>query len=175
MKPMSLLPLSILLVTSGCPFGPVDGPPPPDDCSATSALEGIDNIEPGVLQDGTFVAWEDGEVVGLTYGSQGGAMLGVALSLRGSDLPACMPHTMELRGQDGGFLAGTEYPVRTYPVSDDTRATAMIWMILEGEYPLSGDQLELVLQAGGFEIRRALQVGGALLEVTAPELEPTAQ
>jgi hypothetical protein len=156
MKPMSLLPLTILLVTSGCPFGPAPGPPPPDDCSNPSVLDGIDTIEVGALQNDTFVPWLDGQAVELTFGSQGGSMLGVALSLRGSDLPRCMQHTMELTGQEGIVLAGTDYPVRTYPGSDGTRTTATIWMIFEGPDPLPGEQLELVLHVGNFEIRRAL-------------------
>jgi hypothetical protein len=160
MKPMSLLPLTILLVTSGCPFGPVDGPPPPDDCSSPSALDGIDSIEVGALQNGTFVPWQDGQAVELTSGSQGSDMLGVALSLSGSDLPRCMRHTMELAGQDGLALAGSDYSVRTYPGSGDTRTTAMIWMIFEGEDPMPGEQLELVLHVGSLEIRRFLHREG---------------
>jgi hypothetical protein len=172
MKLIPLLPLSIVLVTSGCLLGPGDGPPPPDDCSSPRALDGIETIEVGVLQNDVFVPWQEGQDVELTYGSQGGAMLGVVLSLRGSDLPACMPHTMKLRGPSGSRLAGTEYPVRTYPVSDDTRATATIWMIFEGMDPEPGNQLELVLQVGGLEVRRALQIEPWQVAI---ELEPTAQ
>ena len=159
MKTMSLLPLTILLFTAGC-LGPGDGPPPPDDCSNPSALDGIDTIEVGAMQDGAFVPWQDGEVVDLTYGSQGGAMIGVALSLRGSDLPRCMPHTIDLIGQDGRLAASSDYPVRTYSGSDGTRNTATIWMVFPGQDPLPGEQLELELHVGSFEIRRSLLIEG---------------
>jgi hypothetical protein len=154
MRPMSLLPLTILLVTSGCPAVP--GPPPPDDCSNPSALDGIDAIEVGALQNDEFVPWQDAQAVELTYGSQGGTMLGVALSLSGSELPPCMPHTMELTGPDGRVLAVTDYPVRTYPGSDGTRTTATIWMIFQDFEPGPGEQLDLELHVGSLEIYRLL-------------------
>jgi hypothetical protein len=160
MKPMSLLPLTILLVTSGCPFGPPPGPPPPDDCSNPSALDGIDAIEVGALQNDEFVPWQDTQAVELTYGSQGGTMLGVALSLSGSDLPRCMLHTMELTGPDGTLLAATDYAVTTYPGRDGTRTTATIWMIFQDVEPLPGARLDLELHVGGLEIRRSLHREG---------------
>lgn len=157
MKPMQLLALSILLVTGGCPFGPGDRPPPPDDCSSPRAVDGIDAIEIGAMDGDTFVPWQEGEIVDLTYGSQGGTMLGVVLSLRGSNLPACMSHEMELRALDGLQVARTEYPVRTYAVPDGTRATSTVWMIFDA-YTEQGDRLELTLHVGDLEVRRSVLI-----------------
>ena len=162
MKSISLLGLSILLLTSGCPFGPGFQPPPPDDCSSPRALDGITSIEVGALQPGdgasVFVPWQDGEIVERTSGAQGGTMLGVMLSLRGSNLPSCMRHDMELTW-NGDLLASTDYPVNTYAEADGTRATSPIWLVFDDSmYPEQGDELELVLHVGGFEIRRTLVI-----------------
>lgn len=162
MKPMSLLALSILLVTGGCILGPGDELPEPDDCSSPNGLAGIEAIEVGTMEEinyvSRFVPWQGIDVVELSHGSQGGTMLGVVLSLRGGSLPACMRHSMELTW-NGNRLASTEYPVRTYPVQGGTRKTGTIFLIFEdGMYPEQGDELELVLQAGSFEIRRSLLI-----------------
>jgi hypothetical protein len=167
MKPMSLLALSILLVTGGCPFGPVDPPPPPDDCGSPGALDGVESIEVGTLEPGTgaFVAWQDGANVELTHGSQGGAMLGVVLALRGSGLPACVRHTMELRGRFGGeTMARTDYPVRTYLARGGIRITNPVWLIFSGQEPGQNDQLALTLQVDDFEVSRSLVIDAPLPE-----------
>lgn len=162
MKPTSLVALSILLVT-GCITDPGgSSPPPPDDCSAPRALDGIESIEVGVMQEGSgsFVPWEDEAMVELTFGLQGGTMLGVVLSLRGSNLPACMQHSMELRGgYGGGVLANTNYSVKTYAEGDGTRVTSTVWLIFDdSSYARQGDQLELTLHVGQLEVRRSLMV-----------------
>ena len=164
MKPISLVALSILLVT-GCIIdrgGSLPPPPPPDDCSAPRALDGIESIEVGVVQEdsGSFVPWQDEAKVELTRGLQGGTMLGVVLSLRGSNLPACMQHSMELRGRSGGgVLANTDYSVKTYAENDGTRITSTVWLIIDdSSYTRQGDQLELTLHVGQLEVRRSLMV-----------------
>lgn len=163
MKPMSLLALPLLLLT-GCPFGPVPGPPPPDDCSSPGALDGIEEIEVGTIDPRTddFVPWPDDTNVETTLGGQGGSMLGVVLSLRGSDLPACVQHTMELHGSSGiEPMARTDYPVRTYSGRDDTRVTTTVWLIFSGETPFQ-EQVWLTLRIGDLELTRSLLVEAAL-------------
>jgi hypothetical protein len=161
MKPMSLLALSMLPFLGGCPFGPGSQPPPPDDCSSPGALDGIEAIEVGTIDPSTdaFVPWQDDANVYLTHGAQGGTMIGVVLSLRGSELPACMRHTMELRGRfNDTVMARTDYPVRTYPARDGTRVTTTVWLIFSDYYPDQGDQVSLALQVGDLEVSRALLI-----------------
>ena len=88
MKPTMFLPIALLLFTAGCPFvGSGEFVPEPDDCTSPRALAGIESVEIGHVEADAFVPWAEGQPVELTYGSQGGAMLGVILSVRGRDLP----------------------------------------------------------------------------------------
>lgn len=161
MKPMSLVALSLVLVTGGCFLNLDDPPPPPpDDCSAPGALGGITSIELGAMEESgsmtVFAPWQEGERVTPVVGSQGGSMLGVVLSMRGSNVPACVEHRMRLRLESSGELvAGTSYPVRTYAVTDDIRATTTVWLIFE-QYVPSGEALSLTLQVGDLELSRGL-------------------
>jgi hypothetical protein len=159
MKPTLLLPIALLLFTSGCLFlGPEEFVPEPDDCSSPRALDGIDTIEIGHTESNEFVPWQDGQLVELTYGPQGGAMLGVVLSVNGRNLPACMEHSMTLTSPMVDPLAVTSHPVQTYDGAGDTRVTRPIWMIFAGPEPLPGDPLDLVLQVGELEVHRSLVV-----------------
>lgn len=163
MKPMSLLGLCLLLVP-GCFLVPEEpDTPPPDDCGSPGSLDGIDAIELGSIDPNDaaagFVPWQENQNVDLTYGLQGGAMVGVVLELHGSDVPGCVRHSMELRGRyGGGVLASTEYPVKTYPESDGTRRTKIIWLIFEDAYPEQGDQLTLALQVGDIEVSQSIVI-----------------
>lgn len=159
MKPTMFLPIALLLFTAGCPYvGPGDFVPEPDDCTSPRALEGIESIEIGHTEADAFVPWVDGQPVELTYGPQGGPMLGVILSVRGRNLPACMAHDMTLATPDIDPLAVTSYPVQTYEGAGDTRITRTIWLIINGPGDAPGTPLDLVLQVGDLEIHRSLVV-----------------
>lgn len=159
MKPSLFLPIALLLFTSGCPLmPPQESVPEPDDCSSPRALDGIESVELGHTESGAFVPWQDGRSVEVTYGPQGGAMLGVILSVHGRDLPACMAHTMTLSTPAIDPLAVTNHAVQTYDGAGDTRITRTIWLIFAGPDPQPGDPLELTLQLGALELRRTLVV-----------------
>jgi hypothetical protein len=159
MKPTMFLPIALLLFTAGCLFvGSGESVPEPDDCTSPRALEGIESVEIGRIEADAFVPWVNGQPVELTYGSQGGAMLGVILSVRGRDLPACMAHDMTLATPDIDPLAVTSYPVQTYEGAGDTRITRMIWLILNGPEPAPGTALDLELQLGDLALQRTLVV-----------------
>jgi hypothetical protein len=163
---MLLLPLALL--AGGCPLFLLDDPESfePDDCSSPRALDGVDAIELGALArvDGrdVFVPWADDELVDITVGIQGGSMLGVALRLRGSNVPACVDHRMVLRYAEAQErqLASTWYPVRTYSQPDGTRITGTMWMIFNGAVPRPGEVVELHVQMGSFAEQRRLQIIG---------------
>ena len=159
MKPTMFLPILLLLFTSGCPLlAPEPFVPEPDDCTSPRALDGIESIEVGHTESGAFVPWQDGQPVELTYGPQGGSMVGVVLSVRGRNLPACMAHSMSLASSEIDPLALTNHPVQTYGSVDDTRLTMPIWLIIMGPDPQPGDRLDLVLQVGEIEVRRSLVI-----------------
>lgn len=159
MKPTLLLPIALLLFTSGCPFmGPGGSTPEPDDCTSPRALDGIESIEIGHTEDGAFVPWEDGAAVALTYGPQGGTMLGVVLSVRGRDLPQCMEQRMTLSTAEFPELSTDYSAVNTYPDVDGTRITRPIWLILYGPEPLPGESVDLTLTVGDIELHRTLEI-----------------
>ncbi len=158
MKPTLLLSITLLLFTGGCLLGPVESAPEPDDCASPRALDGVESVEIGHTESGEFVPWQEGQAVELTYGSQGGTMLGVVVSVRGRDLPACMSHDMTLTSSEIDPLAHTGHPVQTYESAGETRITKPIWMIFAGPDPQPGEPLDLTLQVGDLEIQRTLQV-----------------
>lgn len=159
MKPTMFLPIIPLLFAAGCLFlGPEEFTPEPDDCSSPRTLDGIESVEIGHTESGEFVPWQDGQPVEITYGPQGGPMLGVVMSVRGRDLPSCMAHTMTLASAEIDPLASTSFPVQTYDDASDTRITRTIWMIFAGPPPAPGQGLALTLQLGDLELERSLVV-----------------
>jgi hypothetical protein len=167
MKPTLLVSLAMVLVTGGCILDPgSSGPPPPDDCSSPRALEGIESVELGLMDDtqGVFVPFEDYDSVPKIYGPQGGAMIGAAVLVRGTDLPGCMQHSLEAVLPGIGVVAASNYPVATYPSVEGTRITRPIWLVFDFEEPQPGEAIELVLRLGGFEVRRTVVVDGSPLQ-----------
>lgn len=158
MKPTLFLSIALLLFTGGCILFPVESAPEPDDCTSPRALDGIESIEIGHTESGQFVPWQDGAPVELTYGPQGGTMLGVVVSLRGQDLPACMAQAMTISTAEFPDISSYNGPVNTYPDVDGTRITKPIWMIFYGPEPLPGDPIDLTLTVGDVELHRTLEI-----------------
>ena len=59
------------------------GPPDADDCAAPGAVTAGAVLELGGAT-GDFVPWADGDVVPLTWGPQGGSMVGLRIRIAGA-------------------------------------------------------------------------------------------
>lgn len=141
--------------------GPAPAPPEPDDCSAPgeepiAALA----LGPERLEGQGFEAWGESDTAYITYGAQGGQMLGVALELGGAGTPACVAQRSEVR-QDGRVLVEEDVPLKTYVEQDGARATQTLWLIFDDDTaPPLGSELEVTSEAGGMTASAHLTVVG---------------
>jgi hypothetical protein len=115
------------LAGGGCQ-GP--GIPEPDTC-AQPANGAIDSLE---LGDGTqeeqFVPWQDGDVVGLEFGTQGGTMLPLRLRVRGAQ-GACVSQRITVTDAAGTVLVDIEFPMQLYAQADGSMASHINYTVLD--------------------------------------------
>jgi hypothetical protein len=143
-----------------CSLGFTCGPGPPttDSCANATAATPA-GIELGHAGSGEFRAFAPGDGVSIEIGSQGGAMIGVRLRMRGDDVPACVAQMTSVEmGSTGESLATSASALNTYAESDGSRTTKTNWLIMGFVEPSSGDEVTITARVGGVETSRTLQV-----------------
>jgi hypothetical protein len=150
--------VSLAAVLTGCMHMPGSGPPEPDDCSSATQDGPVDLIELGGPDEDAFVPWTDGSITTVTYGPQGGAMIGVRLRARGAGAPPCLAQTTMVASAAGDSLASASHPVNTYEESGASRVTRTIWLILDDEVPGPGESIVVTTSAGRVTASKTLWI-----------------
>lgn len=132
-----------------------NGPPDPDDCAAPGAAPAIAALELGPAT-GDFVAWNDGDAVPLTWGPQGGSMVGLRIRLVGDGVPECVDqHTSATVAPSSN--GHEEFPVRTYEDGAGARLTKVVWVPFDDD-PAAGTQVVIATEIGSLSVTRMLQL-----------------
>jgi len=142
-----------------CPGpGPSPGPPDPDDCEpAPGGPRALDGLDLGAPEDGSFRAWGGAEVVQPVIGGQGSSMLTLRVRARGSAVPECLP--LKIRITRAAQVIGSfETPVKTYSEASGGRASKIIYVVLFGADPLTGDALTVEAESGVATTGRTVHV-----------------
>lgn len=145
-----------VLAGGGCGGGGCNGGTAPDRCSDPE-VGAATSLELGRVVDGGFVALDDGAVVPQVFGPQGGAMIAIALRLRG-DVPACL--AQETSAFALGASDAFEYdtvPRNTYAESDGSRTTREMFLILSYD-TAPGDGVRVETSAAGMSVERTLYI-----------------
>lgn len=139
--------ISLALSSPGCSSDEGGETGISDTCNRPATDVELDSLEVGLVVDGEFSPFTDDEVVTLTYGLQGSAMIGLYLSASGAEVPECLEQTTLV--YEGEMLAGDLFsPLTMYVQDDGSYRTETAWLIL---FPsvVAGDQLRLETEAGG--------------------------
>jgi hypothetical protein len=129
------------------------GPPDPDDCAAPGAVTAGAVLELGDVE-GDFVPWVDGDAVPLTWGPQGGSMVGLRLRFAGDGVPACVEqHTIATVAPTSDGHG--QFPVRTYEDGPGARLTKTVWVPFD-EDPEPGEEVVVTTTAGTLSVTRTL-------------------
>ena len=125
-----------------------------DTCDNPPADVTLDSLDVGLVENGRFTPFAEDEVVTLTYGLQGSAMIGLHLRASGADVPDCLGQ-VTLIYKDGSIAGDLFSPLKTYAQSDGTFRTDTAWLVL---FPsvLAGDQLSIETEAGGQTYERRI-------------------
>ncbi len=124
------------------------GPTPSSQTCEAAQLDGtVDAVDIGRFVDSTFTAYQDGDVVPLTYGGQGFPMLVLNLRLEGSAVPGCVPQTTVVRNGAGEIEGSEELPLTTRMVLPGTWITGDAYLVSFGLY--GGDYATIESTVGG--------------------------
>jgi hypothetical protein len=154
---MSLRPemlAALALALGGC-TGSCDDPLVQDICD-DPAVGSATSLELGTGGDDAFVPVADGDVVPLIYGTQGSAMIPLALRLRG-DVPACLAQESAAYTVASGELIDSDSSPRgTYEQTGGERTTRQILLIMRSYLTNPGDAVRIEVTAGGMTAERVV-------------------
>lgn len=164
---MKRLLAALAIANMGVTCGPGNsGPPDPDSCDVpqTRTLAGV---EIGGADD-VFTPFVDDQVVTLTLGPQGGAMLPMRLRITGTSLPDCLAQSTTIR-VGAEVIATSELPLKTYVEADGSRTTKANYVVLYYE-PADGTELTVTTMAGGQSTTRSLYLNevGVMPDAAVP-------
>ena len=163
--------VAAVLTCGGC-MGSCDTPTAPDSCT-DPGVGAASSLELGQAPAGSFQPLAEGDVVPRVFGSQGGAMITVALRLRG-DVPSCLEQHTEafVVGQSEPFEIDS-VPRKTYGEADGSRTTREMFLILDYDTE-PGAMVRIVTTAAGLTAERTVHVefeapDGGLFDAGSPD------
>lgn len=116
----------------------------------------IASLEIGPAGEGDFVSWQDGDMVTIAYGPQGGAMIAMRIRATGSALADCMAQATWVTGDPmSSELGQSSTPLRWYDDGAGGRTTRTAYVILDRE-PLLDEPIRVETTVLGVTVARML-------------------
>jgi hypothetical protein len=139
----------------------MEDPMQADSCEWPDA-ESIQRVEIGrETDDAAFAAWEDGDVVEVVWGPQGGAMVAVRYRVEGESLD-CMPQHTAIRDAAGTYVLESTRPLRLYPEGEGVYMTQPHWLRFPPDHePRAQTSLELEAHVGAMTATAQLWIDEA--------------